>query len=115
MSTFMHEDTILSNLSFFLDSKLTTQVEIVCLCFVKLTPNHRRSTLIIPLLINSLSVEAHGERLSSIFFNFLEFQAHHLLVKSHEKTIFFITMYIEMVHSPFLAYFYNLFLNMDPQ
>lgn len=115
MSTFMHEDTILSNLSFFLDSKLTTQVEIVCLCFVKPTPNHR-STLIIPLLLNSQSVEVHGECPSSIFYNFHKFQAHHLLVKSHEKTIFFISMYIEIVYSLFLAYFYNnLFLNMDPQ
>ena len=61
MSTFMHEDTILSNVSFFLDSKLTTQVEIVCLLFVKLTPNHKRNTLIIPLLLNLQSFQAHGD------------------------------------------------------
>ena len=106
MSTFMHDDTILSNLSFFLDSKLTTPVDIACLCFVKQTPNNR-STLIIPLLLNSQSVEAHEECLSSIFYNFHKFQAHHLLVKSHEKAIFFITMYIEIVYSLFLAYFYK--------
>lgn len=63
----MHGRTISIKLSFFLDTKLTTQVEIVSLCYVQLALNYRRSTLIIPLLLNLQSVEAHEDAFLDFF------------------------------------------------